>query len=88
MLTGMGSNQPLGKVLEAESLIDALEKAETHCRNCNTSSPMVCVERCDVWRVKHEILEIRRIVGESDHVRELFECFEEQKALEGFGCSV
>lgn len=71
MLTQMGSNQPLDKMRKAESLADALQKAESYCINCKTSSPMVCVERCDVWRVKHEILEIRRAVGEPKHGRQL-----------------
>jgi len=71
MLTGMGSSQPLNKIHGAENLADALEKAEDYCKACAASSPMVCVERCDIWRLKHEILEIRRAVGESNHVRQL-----------------
>jgi len=71
MLDGIGSNQSLNKMREAESLADALEKAESYCKECKTSSPMVCVERCDIWRVKHEILETRRVVGENNHGRQL-----------------
>jgi len=70
-LVEVGSNQPLGKMRGAESLADALKMAESYCRDCKTSSPIVCVERCDVWRVKHEIVEIRRVLGESNHVRQL-----------------
>jgi len=32
---------------------------------------MVCVERCEVWRVKHEILETRRVMNESNHRHQL-----------------
>jgi len=71
MLTEMGSNRSLSGMREAESLTDALERAESYCRVCKTSSPMVCVERCDVWRVKHEIVETRRVVGEGNHMRYL-----------------
>jgi len=71
MLAEMGSNQPLSRMREVESLAEALQKAESYCKDCKVSSPMVCVERCDVWRVKHEIVEIRRVVGESNHVRQL-----------------
>jgi len=67
----MGSDQPLGKVRQAASLAEALSRAEGYCKDCKTSSPMVCVERCDVWRVKHEIIEIRRVMGESNHARQL-----------------
>jgi len=71
MLTQTGSSKPLSKISETDSLADVLQKAESHCKNCETSSPMVCVERCDIWRVKHEILEIRRAVGESKHMSQL-----------------
>jgi DNA-binding HxlR family transcriptional regulator len=66
---------------EAESLGDALEKAEVYCRGCKTSSPMVCVERCDVWRVKHEILETRRVVSQSDHVHRLLNVLKNRRRL-------
>jgi len=70
--TGIGSDQPLSRVCGAESLVDTLRRAEGYCRDCKSSfSPMVCVERCDVWRVKHEILEVKRAVGESGHLRRL-----------------
>jgi len=71
MLTEIGSNQPLNKIREAQSLAGALQEAESYCRNCKTSSPIVCVERCDVWQVKHEILEIRRVVSENTHMSQL-----------------
>jgi len=71
MLASMGSNRLLSEMRGAGGLADALEKAESYCKDCETSSPMVCVERCDVWRVKHEILEIKRAVSEVNHVRQL-----------------
>jgi len=72
MLTEVGSRQPLSKMLGAESLADALQEAEGYCKDCKaSSSPMVCVERCDVWRVKNEIFETRRVVGEVNHARQL-----------------
>jgi len=71
MLAEVGSSLSLSEVGEAVSLVDALERAEGYCRGCKASSPMVCVERCDVWRVKHEILEMRRVVSESSHARRL-----------------
>jgi hypothetical protein len=36
------------KVTENESLLEVLKHAERYCKDCETVSPMICVERCDV----------------------------------------
>jgi len=81
MLAGIGSNQNLSKLREAETLADAIEKADNYCGNCKASSPMICVERCDVWRLKHEILETRRLIGESNHKRQLLNVLKNKRRL-------
>jgi predicted transcriptional regulator len=85
MLVEVGSDQPLNKIDEAVSLTDALNRAESHCKNCKTSSPMVCIERCDVWRMKHEILEIRRVTGENTHMRQLLNALKNKRRLRILG---
>jgi len=80
-MSDAGSNQPSNKIEKALNLTDALSKAEIHCENCKTPSPMVCVERCDVWRVKHEILEIRRVANENTHTRQLFNVLKNKRRL-------
>jgi len=81
VLSEVGSNQPLNKISEASSLVDALGRAERYCESCKASSPMVCVERCEVWRVKHEILEIRRVAGENTHTRRLLNAMKNKRRL-------
>jgi DNA-binding HxlR family transcriptional regulator len=78
-----GSKQSLSGVRGAQSLAEALEQAEGHCKDCKmgAASPMVCVERCDVWRVKHEILETRGVVSEGNHVRRLLNVLKNQRRL-------
>jgi len=71
MLSEIGSNQPVGRIEASSSLSEALKQAENHCRDCKTSSPMVCVERCDIWRVKHEIRSIRQLVADEHHLQTL-----------------
>jgi len=81
MSTHVGSNQPLGKIGTVSSLSEALKQAETYCKDCKTSSPMVCVERCDLWRLKHEILSIRQITGEKGHVQQLLNAVKNPRRL-------
>jgi len=81
MQSEFGFKQRLTKIDQASSLSDALSTAEDYCENCKTSSPMVCVERCDVWRLKHEILEIRRVTGENYHTRQLLNVIKNKRRL-------
>ncbi len=88
VLVEVGSDQSINKIKEASNLTDALFMAESQCKNCRTSSPMVCVERCDVWRIKHEILEMKRITGESAHMLRLLNALKSNRRLMilGFLC--
>ncbi len=71
MLSEIGSNKPIGSIEASSSPSEALKQAENHCRDCKTSSPMVCVERCDIWRVKHEIRSIKQLVDDKHHSQKL-----------------
>ena len=81
MLAELGSNQPLGRLREAKSLADVLMRAKDHCKDCKVTSPIVCMERCDVWRVKHEIHETEKIVSQTDHERLLFNALKNRRRL-------
>jgi len=81
VLSEVGSNRPLNRVKDAPSLTEALGRAESYCKDCKIASPMVCVERCDVWRVKHEILEVKRFVNENMHTRQLLNAVKNKRRL-------
>jgi predicted transcriptional regulator len=81
MLIEVGPNQPISKLGEARNLAEIIERAESCCKDCKSSSPMVCMERCDVWRVKNEIRETRRLVGESHHSKHLLNVLKNQRRL-------
>jgi len=42
---------------------------------------MICVEHCDVWKVKNEILEIRRIVNQKDHAIRLLNVLKNERRV-------
>lgn len=71
MLSKTVSNEPVKKIKIGSTMQDALKQAENSCKTCKTSSPMVCVERCDIWRLKHEILSTRQKASEKGHVSQL-----------------
>lgn len=81
MFSKVDSNKPFAKITAGKSLLEILEHAENYCKDCETVSPMICVERCDVWKVKNEILEIRRIVNQKDHAIELLNVLKNGRRL-------
>ena len=42
---------------------------------------MICVERCDVWKVKNEIVEVSRIIGASGHTKTLLDAVKNARRL-------
>jgi predicted transcriptional regulator len=52
-------------------LVDILSKADAFCRYCNPTSPIHCVEQCEIWRTKNEFLEMNRIFSRDDHIPDL-----------------
>ena len=81
MFSQSNLDKPFAKVTENKSLLEILEHAENYCKGCETVSPMICVERCDVWKVKNEILEVRRIVNQKDHEVRLLNVLKNERRL-------
>lgn len=81
MQSEVGSNQPLSKTRPASSWLEVMKNAETYCKDCKTPSPMVCVERCDVWRVKNEIVSVRQLTGEKQHTQRLLNAVKNPRRL-------
>jgi DNA-binding HxlR family transcriptional regulator len=64
--------QWLAKTTEnTADLVDILSKADAFCRYCTPASPMYCVERCELWIAKNEILKINGMFRRDDHVYDL-----------------
>ncbi len=81
MLSQADSNKPFKKIAENKSMLEILEQAQDYCKDCKTASPMTCVERCDVWKVKNEILETRRIVNQKEHAIMLLNVLKNERRL-------
>jgi predicted transcriptional regulator len=81
IMINTSSNQPLTRIGTASNISQTLKEAETRCRDCKTASPMVCVERCDVWRVKNEIMSVRQKAAEKGHPQRLFNAVKNLRRL-------
>jgi predicted transcriptional regulator len=81
MFSQKDSKKPFLKVVKNKTLLEILEYAENYCEDCEIVSPMICVERCDVWKVKNEVLEIKQRVSRRDHISKLFNVLKNERRL-------
>jgi DNA-binding HxlR family transcriptional regulator len=71
-MTTENIRQWLAKTTEnTTDLVDILSKADAFCRYCTPASPMHCVERCELWITKNEILKINQVFRRDDHMHNL-----------------
>ena len=72
MVNETNSRQWLSKVVNnTAELVEILKQAESVCQYCENISPMICVERCEIWRAKNEFIEMNTMLSEDDHVHNL-----------------
>ncbi len=60
------------KIVEKNTTLDEVyQQADNYCKTCRTPSPMICVEECELWKVKNEFLQLNGFVGEKTHIHML-----------------
>jgi predicted transcriptional regulator len=58
-----------------------VSQIEDHCHNCKPLSPMSCIEQCEIWKMKNEFLKIGEILGQGNHLSELFNVIKNVRRL-------
>jgi len=82
MILEINSHQSLSTIVKnSANLVDILKQVEIRCRNCESISPITCVERCEIWKAKNEFLKINTIVSEKNHVLNLFNVVKNKRRL-------
>ena len=72
MVLEIKSRQWLSKIVNnSAELAEILKQADNICRYCEPVSPMICIERCEIWRAKNEFLEMNGMLCADDHVHNL-----------------
>ena len=82
MVFEVNSYQQLFQIVDnSENLAEVFRQAENHCQSCRVISPMICIQKCEIWKAKNELLEINKILQESNHPRELFNAVKNKRRL-------
>lgn len=72
MVLEIKSRQWLSKIVNnSAELVEILRQADSICRYCEPISPMICIERCEIWRTKNEFLEMNGMLCADEHVLNL-----------------
>jgi predicted transcriptional regulator len=82
MVFEVNSYQRLFQIVNnSENLAEVFKQAESYCQSCKIISPMICIQKCEIWKAKNELLEMNKILRESNHPRKLFNAVKNKRRL-------
>jgi predicted transcriptional regulator len=70
-----------GSVERNNDLTEMLKSLDAECRNCAPLNPLECVTRCNVWKLKNELRQLRETMGNPDFVKNLFNVLKNETRL-------
>jgi DNA-binding HxlR family transcriptional regulator len=53
-------------------LLEMLRTLDSECRNCAPLTPLECVTRCNVWKLKNELRKLREAMDNPNFIKDLF----------------
>ena len=77
------SPQWLSKMVDdGAELVEVLRRAEGICRYCEPVSPLICIERCEIWKMKNDFLEMSGMLCADDHMHDLLNAVKNSRRRE------
>jgi DNA-binding HxlR family transcriptional regulator len=58
-----------------------LKTLDAECRNCAPSSPLECITRCQVYKLKNELRKLRETMDNPNYIKELFNVLKNETRL-------
>ncbi|MGD6853350.1 MAG: hypothetical protein ACQCN6_14925 [Candidatus Bathyarchaeia archaeon] len=66
---------------EKRDLTTMLKTLDSECRNCAPTSPLECINRCQVYKLKNELRKLREAMDNPDYMKELFNVLKNETRL-------
>jgi DNA-binding HxlR family transcriptional regulator/predicted transcriptional regulator len=63
---------PTRKIENNRDLAGMLKSLNAECRNCSPISPLQCINRCHVYKLKNELRKLRETMDNPNYLKELF----------------
>ncbi len=62
-------------------LAEMLHTLDAECRNCAPLSPLKCITRCRVWKLKNELRKLRETMDKPNFIKDLFNVLKNETRL-------
>jgi DNA-binding HxlR family transcriptional regulator len=62
-------------------LAEVLRTLDAECRNCAPLSPLQCITRCNVWKLKNELRRLRETMDNPNFIKDLFNVLKNETRL-------
>jgi predicted transcriptional regulator/DNA-binding transcriptional ArsR family regulator len=62
-------------------LLEILRTLDSECRNCAPLTPLECVTRCNVWKLKNELRRLREAMDNPNFIKDLFNVLKNETRL-------
>jgi predicted transcriptional regulator len=69
---------------EAQSsleITETLKQMDSLCNRCRPLTPTVCLEQCEIWKTRNQLLEMNGRLSKSDYTNELFNALKNDRRL-------
>ena len=66
---------------ENRDLSSMLKTLDAECRNCAPTSPLECITRCQVYKLKNELRKLRETMDNPNYIKELFNVLKNETRL-------
>ena len=77
----MGNVQIHRKTENNRDLAGILKTLDSECRNCAPTSPLQCINRCQVYKLKNELRKLRETMDNPNYIKELFNVLKNETRL-------
>ena len=72
---------PSRKAENAHDLVGLLKTLDAECRNCAPITPLECINRCQVYKLKNELRQLRETMDNPNYIKELFNVLKNETRL-------
>jgi len=72
---------PTRKTENKQDLTEMLKSLNAECRNCAPITPLQCINRCQVYKLKNELRKLRETMDNPNYLKELFNVLKNETRL-------
>jgi len=72
---------PTRKTENSRDLVGILKTLNSECRNCAPITPLQCINRCQVYKLKNELRKLRETMDNPNYIKELFNVLKNETRL-------